>query len=439
MQLNINFSPGSIEVAIIIFLCAVIAALMIYRRFPMHLIYRSKIGFESMLDAVGEPLAVISRDFTVRRINKAYMEMTGRSYKISINAKCYNLLRGRSLPCDDCRLSAALRESAAQEVETSPHPSGSGSVTITFSPYAMPLRGDTAEICVIEHIRDITALEKLKIDLERKNQSLTTLIRKLRTAQHSIKSELEVARQIQLDLLPSETPQTARMRIDMTYQPIAEVGGDLYDFIPAGDNRLGVFIGDASGHGLASSLICTLSKMSLYNHSRDGVSTSELLARMNKDLTAHVHSIHYMTCFWCVFDFTENKIAYSRAGHPMQLALRKDGTLHELSGNGIFLGITEDAVYEQKEFSFENGDRFFWFTDGIYDVFRKKPNDESDENNGNDDGMEGLLGYDKFKELVKQTAGIPFDGVIAALKEGLVDYRHEDDYTLIVAEICDEA
>jgi len=436
MHLNVSF-PSELILVTLILICVVI---ILYRRFPVHLIYRSKIGFESMLDAVNEPLAVISGDFTVKRVNKAYTEMIGRSYQSCINEKCYSLLRGLASPCDGCRLAEALRESVAQELGASPHPDGSGSITVTLSPYAMPIRGDTAEICVIEHIRDITALEKMKAELERKNRSMGTLIRRLRTAQRDIKSELRLAQEIQRDLLPSEAPRTARMRIDLTYQPIAEVGGDLYDFINIDDNRIGVFIGDASGHGLASSLICTLSKMSLYNHSRAGLSTSELLALMNKDLNAHIHTVHYLTCFWCVFDFAENKLAYSRAGHPMQLALRKDGALYELSGNGIFLGITEDAAYEQKEFSFENGDRFFWFTDGLYDVFHKNQKSGNDGSDGNDAGEEKevLLGYDRFTGLVRRTAGIPFDEVIASLKNGLADYRHEDDYTLIVAEICDE-
>jgi serine phosphatase RsbU (regulator of sigma subunit) len=431
MQLNINFTPASVEIGVLILLLLIIIALMLYRRFPVHLIYRSKIGFESMLDAVDEPLAVISKDFTVKRANKAYIEMIKRSYKASINAKCYSLLRDRSSPCDDCRLSETIERSANHEVENSPHPCGSGSLNITFSPYAMPIGGSTAEICVIEHIRDITALEKLKNDLERRNNFLVTLTNRLRAARRSIKAELRVAHQLQIGLLPSKPPRLDRMRIDMTYRPAEDVGGDLYDFVRIADKKLGVFIGDASGHGLAASLIGTLSKMSLYNHSKAWLPTMELLERMNKDLNAHIHTSHYLTCFWCVFDFEKNVMTYSRAGHPMQIVLRKDGTVHELSGGGIFLGITDDALYEQKEFAFENGDRFFWFTDGIYDVFKKN-------RNGGNDGRGELLGYDKFVNIIKQTTGTPFGNVIEEIKNSLTDFKHEDDYTLIVAEICDE-
>ncbi|MCL2218709.1 MAG: SpoIIE family protein phosphatase [Chitinispirillia bacterium] len=426
-MLNLSFT-----ILEIVLLALILISVIFYRHFPMHLIYRSKIGFESMLDAVNEPLAVISQDFTVKRVNKAYTEMTGRSYKSSINSKCYHMLRGRSSPCEDCKLKTALAESAVQEVELSQHPrGGDGSINITFSPYAMPIRGNTAEICIIEHIRDITTLETLKQSLERRNKFLATLTEKLRTAQSSIKEDLHVARQIQLGLLPETAPDVNRLRIEMTYQPVADVGGDLYDFIKIDDNHLGVFIGDAAGHGLASSLIGTLSKMSLYNHSKSGLSTSELLACMNRDLNAHINTSHYLTCLWCVFDFEKNVIAYSRAGHPMQIVLRKDGEIHWLSGSGIFLGITDEAAYEQKEFAFENGDRFFWFTDGIYDVYSKSGDGNSEKNE--------LLGFDKFTEMVKETAGLPFGDVIGALRKGLAGFDHDDDYTLIVAEVCDDA
>ncbi|MCL2182266.1 MAG: SpoIIE family protein phosphatase [Chitinispirillia bacterium] len=428
--MNVTFTL--LEIGLLALIVIFIIFIIAYRRFPVHLIYKSKIGFESMLDAIDEPLAVISEDFTVKRVNKAYTELIGRSYKTSINSKCYHMLRGRSSPCEDCKLKQALSESQRQEVEISPHPRGDdGSVNITFSIYAMPIGGNTAEICVIEHIRDITTLEALKMSLERRNTFLATLTEQLRTAQRSIKSELHVARQIQLGLLPSTAPAVSRIRFDMAYQPVADVGGDLYDFIRIDDNRLGVFIGDASGHGLAASLIGTLSKMSLYNHSKAGLSTSQLLEHMDKDLNAHIHTSHYLTCFWCVLDFEKNMMTYSRAGHPKQIILRKDGQIHWLSGSGIFLGITGSSVYEQKEFAFENGDRIFWFTDGIYDVFRK---------NWGASGESGeLLGYDKFAEMVKGTAGLPFEKIIGTLRKGLSGFDHDDDYTLIVAEICDDA
>jgi sigma-B regulation protein RsbU (phosphoserine phosphatase) len=424
-----------IAIYFLIPLLLILIALQIYRYFPIHLIYKSKIGLESMLDAVNEPLAVISKDHTIRRVNKAYADIIGRTCKTCIGAKCYTLLRGLSAPCDDCRLTAAFTEKNTQVIEISPHPNGTGTLTITFSPYDMPTHGKAAELCVIEHIRDITALERLKINLEHRNYFLDALTRRLRTAQRKIKAELRVAHQIQLGLFPPKISHIGKMRIDMTYKPVTDVGGDIYDFIRFDDNRVGIFIGDASGHGLASSLIGTLSKMSLYNHSHENLSASALLERMNLDLKAHIHSSHYLTCFWCIFKLEKNNIMYSRAGHPSQLVLRKNGSLHKLTGNGIFLGITEDAAFEEKEFKFEAGDRLFLFTDGIYDVFHRN---YQEKRSMQDDlgGMNFFLGYNRFTEIVGRMGEVAFEDIIKTLRENLRDYRFEDDYTLIVAEIC---
>jgi sigma-B regulation protein RsbU (phosphoserine phosphatase) len=188
---------------------------------------------------------------------------------------------------------------------------------------------------------------------------------------------------------------------------------------------LGVFVGDASGHGLASSLIGTLTKMSLYHHSQTDISTAELLKRVNRDLAAHIHSSHYMTCFWGVFDFEKKTLSYSKAGHPPPLVRKIDGTTHRLSGNGIFLGIIDDSTFEQVEFNFEKGDRFFFFTDGTYDIFANETSGQFGK----------LLGYDGFAELVSQSSEKPFEEIIPAIKKGLADFKLNDDYTLMAAEI----
>ena len=429
MQLNISISPLSIEIAVlaaaVVLLFALLTLFRLYRKFPMHLIYKSKIGVETMLDAVDEPLAVISKEFNVKRVNKAYVNLTGRTYKNCINAKCYALLRGLTEPCGDCRLHETLSRSEAQQTETSPHPKGAGSLHITFSPYAMPVGNNTTELCVIEHIRDITTLEKLKIDLERRNNFLITLTHRLRAARRSIKAELRVARQIQFGLLPAKPPVSDDIRFDMIYNPVADVGGDLYDFIRIDDRRLGVFVGDASGHGLASSLIGTLTKMSLYHHSQTDIPPAELLKRVNRDLAAHIHSSHYMTCFWGVFDFEKHTLTYCKAGHPPPLARKIDGATHRLSGNGIFLGIIEDSTFEQVEFNFQKGDRFFFFTDGTYDIFANETSGQFGR----------LLGYDGFAELVSRSSEKTFSEIIPAIKKGLADFKLNDDYTLMVAEI----
>jgi hypothetical protein len=208
--------PSSALIIVAAALCALAAAIAVaYWKFPLHLIYKSKLGYESMLDAIGDPLAVVSSDYTVIRANKAYMALVAGSFPDSIGQKCYRLLRGRSEPCDDCLLSQTLDSNKPHSVEHSPHPSGKGALRLGFSPYSLDTAASHAA-CVIEHIRDITLLEQLKTDLEGKNRSLAEAMRTLKLAQRSIREDLRLARQIQEGILPKNAPAVPGISIALT-------------------------------------------------------------------------------------------------------------------------------------------------------------------------------------------------------------------------------
>lgn len=146
--------------------------IVVYRRFPMHLIYRSKIGLQDMFDGISDPLAVIDGDFTVRRANRAYTSLVNKSFAEIIGTPCYELLRGRTSPCRDCLLKKSIRDQQPLSLARTEHPDGGGVLSISFSPFSLTL--DNNEIGITEHIRDITLLEKLKHDLEEKTGRLPT-------------------------------------------------------------------------------------------------------------------------------------------------------------------------------------------------------------------------------------------------------------------------
>lgn len=394
----------------------------LYRKFPLHLIYKSKIGLQEMFDGIGDPLVVIGTDFTVRRANRAYTTLTGTSFSEALGAKCHVLLRKRTTPCKDCMLKEAITARATVEIAHSEHPCGEGAISIALSPFDRSQSPD--EVSVIEHIRDITVLENLKHDLEIKNRSLARTMKHLKEAQQNIRDELQLARHIQQGLLPTSAPATPHLKIAHTYHPVTDVGGDIYDFIGYPSGHLGIFIGDASGHGLSAAFVGTISKMSLYNHGKLEIPVEELVSRINDDLINNIHTGHYLTCFWGIFNFDEHTFTYCRAGHPMPLQIKKDGTVIELSTPGTFIGILPGSVFSSATVSFDPGDRFYLFTDGIYEV------DEPDTK-----GKESLLGYDKFGELLASCGNIPFSKIMPHIRKTLSNYTYEDDYTLIAIEV----
>jgi sigma-B regulation protein RsbU (phosphoserine phosphatase) len=418
----------AIPLSLLIIIAATLLALAVaiaiaYWKFPLHLIYKSKVGYESMLDAIGDPLAVVTSDYIVQRANKAYISLVSGSFQSTIGKKCHSLLRGRTEPCTDCRMPQATLQRKHQIVERSPHPSGSGTIRLSFSPF-IPDTESPDTHCVIEHIRDITVLEQLKSDLEEKNLTLAQAMRTLKQAQRNIREDLRLARQIQEGILPKAAPHFKDFSIAQTYHPVADVGGDLYDFLPFSPEKLGVFIGDASGHGLASSLIGTISKMSLYNNSKQEIPPHEIIAAINHDLFMNIQTNHYLTCFLGFFDRVQQTLTYSRAGHPVPVVLRRDGTIKMLNSGGTFAGVIEDVEFEEAVFSYQKGDRFFLFTDGIYEVQKLEEN---------------YFGYDKFLKVLGAMHGVPFIDIIPAIEEQFSHYTYNDDYTLIVIEVKDDS
>jgi serine phosphatase RsbU (regulator of sigma subunit) len=398
-----------------------IIAIVIYKKYPLHLIYKSKIGLQEMIDGIDDPLAVISSHYIIKRANKSYASLVKQDFHEIIGTKCYTTLRQRTSPCTDCLLNQSLSTRESQITEFSQHPTKKGIVSITFSPFTLSLEHD--EPSIIEHIRDITLLEKLKDDLQKKNRSLAKTMKNLKIAQGNIKDELRLARLIQQGILPKSAPEMEGLNISVAYHPVTDVGGDIYDFIKFSHKRMGIFIGDASGHGLAAAFVGTISKMSLYNHSKEEMPVDELLANINNDLINNIHTGHYITCFWGIIDIEDRTFTFCRAGHPIPVLINKDGTVIELRTNGTFIGLIPETTFEKKTITFENGDRIYLFTDGIYEVIdTKDPHNE-------------MLGYERFVEILKNHNTVSFVKAFSSITHQLSRLSYDDDYTFIAIEM----
>jgi sigma-B regulation protein RsbU (phosphoserine phosphatase) len=402
-------------------LVVLIIGILIYKKYPLHLIIKSKIGLQEMIDGIDDPLAVISSNYVIKRANKSYASIVKEDFHEIIGKKCYTILRQRTSPCTDCLLNQSLSTKESQIIEFSQHPSKNGVVSITFSPFTLSLEHD--EPSIIEHIRDITLLEKLKDDLQKKNRSLAKTMKNLKIAQGNIKDELRLARLIQQGILPKNAPEMDGLSISVSYHPVADVGGDIYDFIKFSHNRMGIFIGDASGHGLSAAFVGTISKMSLYNHSKEEMPVDQLLTNINNDLISNIHTGHYITCFWGIIDLEERTFTFSRAGHPIPVLIKRDGTVIELRTNGTFIGLIPETTFEKSTIHFEHGDRIFLFTDGIYEVIdTKDPHNE-------------MLGYERFVSILQSHHNHTFVKAFTSISNQLSRLSYDDDYTFIAIEM----
>ncbi len=398
----------------------VFSLILVYYFYSLYRISRSKNHLEASFDSIEEPMVAVGSDFTIRRANRSYSTLTGFDFSDLIGKRCYTVLKGRDKVCPDCKLKETINTSKRFSIDLTTLERDDDDRILSLNFY--PLIG-AARPGAIEHIRDITELEKMRQQLEDRNTSLSDTNTNLILVQKEMDNELNLARQVQQNLLPQFTPPFPALTINHIYHPINSVGGDIYDFIQIDDDNLGIFIGDVSGHGLSSAFVGTISKMSLYQHSKKEQSPVKLLEDINYDLMNNVKTVHYLTCFWSIFNRKDASLSYSRAGHPMPVVQSRDGNIYKLNSRGTFLGILDDAFIEERKFYFEKGDRCFLFTDGIYEV----THDDRQE--------EEVIGYSGFCELIKETAEYNIDNTIPQIRKKLKSFQYEDDYTLITFQV----
>jgi len=191
----------------------------------------------------------------------------------------------------------------------------------------------------------------------------------------AINNELEMAREIQLSILPSDTPKIEGLNIAARYIPMSAVAGDFYDFISVDEKHLGILIADVSGHGLPAALVASMLKIALSAQSPHAFDPARVLAGLNQSLHGKFRG-HYVTAAYLFVDLEKDVVSYAGAGHPPVLLWRKrEGMARELEENGLFLGPFPEATFSSIQVPLEAGDRLFLYTDGILE-FKSRAGEE---------------------------------------------------------------
>jgi serine phosphatase RsbU (regulator of sigma subunit) len=235
-----------------------------------------------------------------------------------------------------------------------------------------------------------------------------------------IEQELQVARQIQQQLLPEATPELESWEVTTYYQPAREVGGDFYDFLDLKDGRLGLVVGDATGHGMPAALVVSTTRGMLRAVVQSAESPREVLARVNEALVAEIPPSTFVTCFYGILEPESGRFRYANAGHDLPCCRRHDGRADELRARGMPLGLMPRVSYEEKEAVLETGDSILFYSDGLVEA--RDPKGE-------------MFGFPRLRRLVAEHAaedgslvGFLMDELRSFVGEG---WEQEDDITLV--------
>ena len=208
------------------------------------------------------------------------------------------------------------------------------------------------------------SIEKMSEDMSKYITKITNM-----TAENErISTELNVATEIQADMLPTEYPAFPdRTDFDLyaSMEPAKEVGGDLYDYLMIDDDHILLSVGDVSGKGVPAALFMVITKTLLTSHAVQQLSPAEILQTTNRQLCENNTSSMFVTCWLGILTLSTGELRFINSAHPFPI-LYTDGQCNYLKTEpNLMLGAMEDTVYDEHTITLKHGDRLLIYTDGI--------------------------------------------------------------------------
>ncbi len=181
----------------------------------------------------------------------------------------------------------------------------------------------------------------------------------------SLKGELEVAREIQLAMLPRGTFAAADVQISGITRPANTVGGDFYDILALPDGRIIVALGDVAGKGSPAALLMALLLAVLRTLVEERLEAAALVERLNVQICRHSPGSRFITLFYGVYNPASGVLRYVNAGQNPPFIRRADGRIERLPATGVALGMFELSQFAEKDSHVSPGDALILYSDGV--------------------------------------------------------------------------
>jgi len=238
-----------------------------------------------------------------------------------------------------------------------------------------------------------------------------------------MQQEVGLAAKIQGDLLPRNNPNLPGYDIAARTISAQSIGGDYYDFIPMGDGRMTLCLGDVSGKGLPASLLMANLQATLRGQTIVSPSPSECLVRSNKLLYDSTSPEKFATLFFAILNPSTHSIHYSNAGHDWPHLLRGDSSIKRLQTGGLMLGLIPDIAFEDEQVGLEAGDLLVIQSDGISEAMN------SNEEQFGEERLQSVLLRERDR-----SAGEIIDAVVKEVRNHAGAHPQSDDITIMVVK-----
>jgi phosphoserine phosphatase RsbU/P len=260
------------------------------------------------------------------------------------------------------------------------------------------------------------------------NAELTESIRREIAQRERLDRELEIAREVQQRLFPQKLPVIQGLELAGYCRPALSVGGDYYDFIPLGDNCLGVAVGDVSGKGIGPALMMASLQASLRAQARKpSQNLAEIIEHINRLIYDASSENRYATFFYAEYHAASRCLHYVNAGHNAPMILRSapsPGEIVRLEQGGTVLGLFPECTYQEGKITLYPGDIFIGFTDGITEAMTRKDDE---------------FGETRLIHSVRQCATLSTAGMISSIFRDVDAFTagapQHDDMTLVIVRL----
>ena len=234
---------------------------------------------------------------------------------------------------------------------------------------------------------------------------------------------MKIAREIQRQLMPDELPSVPPLAMAVFFKPVAQLGGDLYDWIQFDDGRIAIVVGDVAGKGAPAALYGAMSSGIIRTRATRKYPPGQMLELVNKTLYQRPIESQYVALTYSIYEPATRKFTLANSGLPYPLLIRS-GQPSFLDVGGIPLGLFPDSKYEETTLTLQTGDVVVLYSDGIVEL----------RNDAGDD-----FGMKRLADTVRANHEKSPNDIVKAVRDALAKFigrrRPQDDRTMIVIKM----
>ncbi|MBI2191104.1 MAG: SpoIIE family protein phosphatase [Planctomycetes bacterium] len=237
-----------------------------------------------------------------------------------------------------------------------------------------------------------------------------------------LEETLKLAQKIQLSLLPRRSPDVKYFDLAAWSIPCDETGGDYYDYIEMPDGRLGIVIGDVSGHGLGAAMFMATARASLRSILMNLTEPAKVLHQLNNRLVADMHEEAFMTLFFGILEPSTRTFRYTSAGHESPILYRDhEDRCEQLESTGLPLGMIDDMEFPEGPTTlFNEGDILLLTTDGVFEAMNEQ---------------EEQLGHARMVQVLRECRGQPAEAITQEMRRRTYEFigsaHPRDDISIV--------